>query len=325
MRRTTLGAVTLATILAAAVVPLSAAGATTASAPSQQAGRQAERAPDQIPLPDGWQPEGITTDGRALYAGSLADGAIWKASPKTGRGAVLAAGATGRVAVGIDYDRKRDLLWVAGGPTGLVRAQDADTGAVLATYDFSDKARFLNDLTVTRRAVLVTDSMNQELAVVPFGKYHHKAGRLPPAAAAKVQPLTGDLVYTDGFNLNGIVKVQHRVVAVQSNTGLLFRINQRTGTTRQVDLGGALLTNGDGLESLGRTLYVVRNQDNLIAEVRLHDKALAGHLVDELAADSLDVPATVALVRNALWAANARFNTEPTPTTPYWITRVPLH
>ena len=75
--------------------------------------------PDRIELPDGWQPEGITTDGDRLYVGSLANGAIWKANPYTGKGRVLAPGRTGRVA-----------------------------------YRFpSDAPRFLNDLVVTRIGV----------------------------------------------------------------------------------------------------------------------------------------------------------------------------
>ena len=102
--------------------------------PRQHTPHTITRTPDQIDLPNGWQPEGITTDGKRLYAGSLADGAIWVANAKTGNGRLLAAGRDGRVAVGVDYDRKRDLIWVAGGPTGKVRAQDADTGKVsLAT------------------------------------------------------------------------------------------------------------------------------------------------------------------------------------------------
>lgn len=317
MRRTTLGAIALAT----ALVPLTAIGAP--QAPAHQ-----DRSRDIIALPDGWQPEGVTTDGKKLYVGSLADGAIWKASPKTGRGHVLARGKQGRVAVGVDYDRRRDVLWVAGGPTAEVRVHDADTGKVLARYDFSGKDRFLNDVTVTRRAALVTDSMNQELAVIPFGKHVHKQRHhhlsLPAAKHARLLPLTGDLVYTEGFNLNGIVKVKHAIVAVQSNTGLLFRINPRSGATRQVDLGATLLTNGDGLEAHGRNLFVVRNQDNVIAWLKMGHQARSGRQVAELTNDTLDVPATVALVRSSLWAANARFTTEPTPETPYWISRVSL-
>jgi hypothetical protein len=114
------------------------------------------------------------------------------------------------------------------------------------------------------------------------------------------------------------------VVAVQSNTGLLFRINPRTGTTRQVDLGGTLVTNGDGLEARGRHLFVVRNQDNLVAWLTLDRRARSGSLVAELTSPTFDVPATAALVGRSLWAANARFTTEPTAQTPYWLSRVTL-
>ena len=48
----------------------------------------------------------------------------------------------------------------------------------------------------------------------------------------------------------------------------------------------------------------------------------AGHAPSAM---GLDVPTTIALARGSLWAVNARFTTPPTPTTPYWITRVDLH
>ena len=130
-------------------------------------------APDQIDLPNGWRPEGVTTDGHSLYVGSLANGAIFKASPRDGRGYVLAKGMDGWTAVGLDYDKRRDLIWAAGGSTNKIRAYDADSGKVVATYDFpSATPRFLNDVVVTDSAVYATDSSNQELAVVPFKKGH---------------------------------------------------------------------------------------------------------------------------------------------------------
>ncbi|MBA2560939.1 MAG: superoxide dismutase [Propionibacteriales bacterium] len=323
--------------------------------------------PDRIELPNGWQPEGITTDGEFLYAGSLADGAIWRANPRTGAGDVLASGKTGRVAVGVDYDRRRDLLWVAGGPTSEIRAQDADTGKVLATYSFpSSTARFLNDLVVTRRGVYATDSLNQELAVVPLKHGHghgpcdgrgdgrddashdevgheddgrcddgddanerrtggwstHHGNRLPPASAARTLPLTGDLMYETGFNLNGIVASDGKLLAVQSNPGKLFSINRKTGNTTEVDLGGELLTNGDGLELDGDIVYVVRNFDNLIAVVELDDDLTRGQLKAQLTDVDLDIPTTVALLRHSLYAVNARFEVAPTPDTAYWVTRL---
>jgi hypothetical protein len=298
--------------------------------------------PDRIELPDGWQPEGITTDGRSLYVGSLVDGAIWSASSKTGDGELLARGKDGRVAVGLDYDERRDLIWVAGGDTGQIRAQDADSGKVVARYDFpSDSPRFLNDLVVTDRAVYATDSFNQELIVIAFKcrhGHHHGSSRadarhghghghaLPPRSAAKTIPLTGDVVYEDGFNLNGIAAGGHHLlIAVQTNTGLLFRIDPRTGDTSLIDLGGDLVVNGDGLELRNAKAYVVRNLDNVIAVVDLDRHASSGEIVRELTDDGLDVPATATFARGSLWAANARFTTPPTSSTPYWITRIDPH
>lgn len=279
--------------------------------------------PDRIDLPDGWMPEGITTDGRFLYSGSLADGAILRANPRTGSTRIIEEGRQGRVAVGVDYDRRRDVLWVAGGGTNRIRAHDARTGRTLAVYNFpSDSARFINDLVVTRRAVYATDSFNQELLVVRLGL----GDRLPAQRAATTRALTGDLAYVPGpneFNLNGIVKSGRRLLAVQSNKGLLFRINPFTGRTRTVNLGGGSpLSFGDGLEIDGDILYVVRNQLNEIAVVDLGRRLRRGEVVAHLTDDDFDIPTTVALLGDSLYAVNARFSTPPTPDTEYWITRI---
>ena len=284
--------------------------------------------PDRIDLPNGWRPEGITTDGKHLYVGSLADGSIWRASPRTGEGEVLATGEAGRTAVGVEYDRRRDVLWVAGGATGVIRAQDADTGRVLRTYTLPPAtARFVNDLVVTRRAVFATDSEQQELAVVPLKKrhhhrHHHGGTHLPPASAIRMLPLTGDFELQDGFDLNGIARSGRHLLAVQSNTGLLFRINGRTGDTLAIDLGGASLVNGDGIEVGRDAVYVVQNRLNQIAVLDLNRRLTRGTVEQTITDPGFDVPTTVALVRHSLFAVNARFTTTPTPDTAYWITRV---
>lgn len=121
----------------------------------------ADRFPDIVPLPDGFQPEGITSGpGATAYVGSLADGAIWSGSLRTGEGDILVEGEPGRTAVGTEYDRRTGRLWVAGGATGEIRAYDADSGDLLQTYQV-EGAGFLNDLTVTRDAVYATDSVVQ--------------------------------------------------------------------------------------------------------------------------------------------------------------------
>jgi sugar lactone lactonase YvrE len=297
-------------VMAATFVPTHAASHGSGSSP----------APDRIELPDGWLPEGITTDGKNLYSGSRADGAILKIGIRSGK-TDLFAGAPGRVAVGVDYDHARDLLWVAGGNGKEVRAQDADTGQVLATYAFpSPTDRFVNDLAVTRAGVYATDSLSDELLVIPFSK----SRRLPDPDRARVLPLSGDFAMETGFNLNGIVGSGKKLVAVQSNTGLLFTIDPRSGATRQIDVGSTFV-NGDGLELDGDVLYVVQNRDNQIAVIDLDKRLRTGEVVDVIEGDDfaadVDVPTTVALAKGSLWAVNARFGVASPESAPYWITR----
>ena len=59
-----------------------------------------ERFPEVINLPNGFQPEGISTGrGTSFYVGSLFDGAIYRGDLRTGKGAVLVPGVDGRVAI----------------------------------------------------------------------------------------------------------------------------------------------------------------------------------------------------------------------------------
>lgn len=302
------------TVLGATVLAL--AGGVVSAAPAGATGT--DLFPKVIALPNGWQPEGIATGrGTSFYVGSLRDGAIYRGSVLTGRGSVLVPGQPGRVAVGIEVDR-RNRLWVSGGGTGTGRVYDAATGAELASYSFAPAGTtFVNDVVVTRHAAYFTDSLNPVLYVVPLGRH----GRPGPA---RTLPLTGELQYTTGFNVNGIEASPdgRTLLVVQSNLGLLFRVSAATGVTRQVDLGGASLTNGDGLLRRGNTLYVVRNQLNQIAVIRLGRSYLSGTLTDTITDPNFQVPTTVAAFGPFLYAVNARFGTPPTPDTTYTVVRV---
>jgi sugar lactone lactonase YvrE len=278
--------------------------------------------PETIRLPDGWQPEGIASGrGTSLYVGSIPTGAIWKGDARTGRGDVLVPGQPGRAAIGIKVDR-RNRIFVAGGPTGKAFVYDARTGRDLASYQLAPSGvpTFVNDVVVTGKGAFFTDSLNQQLYVVPLGRH----GRLPGQEAVRTLPLTGDLVYQDGFNLNGIAAAKggRVLVVVQSNTGKLFTVNPRTGRTRAIDLGGELVTNGDGLLVRGRTLFVVRNQLNLIAVVKLSRSLTEGRVVAELTDPDFDVPTTLTFTAGHLYTVNARFGIADPTTARYDIVRV---
>ncbi len=283
------------------------------------AGAAPARAEQRIDLPTGWQPEGVTTDGSMLYVGSLATGEILRANPRNGRTTVLPRSETGKPAVGIDYDRWRKVIWVAGGPTGEIRAHSAKNGRLLATYRLpKPNGRFINDVVVTRKAVYATDSMKQQLGVVRV-----KGDKVPPSRQAKKMRLTGDLDYQDGFNANGIIRSGTWLILVQSNTGTLFRVSKVTGRTRAISARGYSFANGDGLEPDGvRGLHVVRNQDNMVVDVRLTKNRLRARVVKEQTSSDFDVPTTVADVGGFLWAVNARFGNEDPAAADYWITRL---
>lgn len=277
--------------------------------------------PDQIDLPNGWAPEGITAGpGTTVYVGSLVDGAIWQADVRTGDGSVLVAGIEGKVAVGTEYEADANRLWVAGGPTGEVRVYDASSGALLQTYTFSP-AGFLNDLVVTGDAVYVTDSSIQQLDVIPLGV----GGSLPDPADAETLPLSGDISFVQGqFNANGIVEARGWLIVVQSITGQLFRVDPSTGVATEIDLAaGVDASFGDGLEVHGGTLYVVQNQLNRVEVFKLGPGLASAELQGILTSSGLKIPTTAAFVRGSLYAVNAEFGTPVTPDTPYWITRLP--
>jgi len=108
---------------------------------------------------------------------------------------------------------------------------------------------------------------------------------------------------------------------VQSGTGKLFTVTP-AGVTTEIDLGGQTVQNGDGILLQGRTLYVVRNQNNQIAVVALGKALTTGTMARTITNPGFDVPTTIDRFGSTLYAVNARFGTPPTPTTPYTVVRV---
>jgi sugar lactone lactonase YvrE len=265
--------------------------------------------PETFPVPPGSQPEGIAAGkGTTVYVGSRANGSVYRADARTGRGAVLVPGQTGRRAFGLKLADGK--LYVAGGPTGFGYVYDARTGANVAAHDFD--GAFVNDVTVTRRAAYFTDSQKPLLYVVP------RDGREPFSLQ-----LTGDFEFVpDEFNANGIAATPdgEKLILVQSFTGKLFTVDPDTGATELID--APLLPNGDGILLVGPVLFVVQNQLNQIAAILLDRRLERGVRVATLTDPDFDVPTTVARLGLRLYAINARFNTPPTPETTYDVVKV---
>jgi len=270
--------------------------------------------PDQITLPSGFRPEGIASGrGTTFYVGSIPTGAVRVGDFRTRETSPLVPGGPGRAAIGVE--EAGGVLYVAGGPTGKAFLYDARTGGDIAQLTLRTGPTFINDVVVTQDAAYFTDSVN------PF-VYRVDRRTLEVTAI----PLTGDIVYGTGNNVNGIDATPNgdTLVVVQSNTGKLFTVDPRSGVTREIDLGGATVVNGDGILLAGRRLYVVQNRLNRIATVRLSPDLTSG-TVESLTTDpAFDVPTTIARFGSRLYAVNARFGTQSPSTAEYSVVGVDL-
>jgi sugar lactone lactonase YvrE len=173
---------------------------------------------------------------------------------------------------------------------------------------------------LTDEAAFFTDSSKAVLYEIPFGPH----GELP--ATFTTIPLTGDFLLTPGaINANGIAETPdgRALLIVQTNTGTLFRVDPATGVTKQVDLGGEVLTGGDGILVEGNRLYVVQNRLNTIGVFQLDRSGATGTLVTKVTDPRFDVPTTVAPFGDRLYLPNARLGTPPTPEAPYNAVAIP--
>jgi sugar lactone lactonase YvrE len=270
------------------------------------------RFPETIGLPNGFRPEGIAIEGTTFYVGSISTGAIYRGDLRTGEGAVFIPGAEGRVAIGVEYDHGR--LFVAGGPTGRGFVYGARSGDLLANHQFTTETdTFVNDAAVARGGAYFTDSRRPFLYRVGDGTHGSSDG-------VTAIPLSGDIQYMTGTNANGIEATPDggTLIIVQSNLGKLFRVDPKTGVTREIALNETVV-NGDGILLDGRTLYVVQNRLNVVAVVRLDHGLRSGTVVEHLIDPDFDVPTTIDELGHRLYAVNARFTTPPTPSTTYSI------
>lgn len=275
--------------------------------------------PDEISVPTGSYPEGIAIGrGHQAYVGSLLDGAIYAFDLRSGVGALLHEGETGRLTVGMEVDERSGLLWAAGAegwdsgpPMGRLFAFNTSTGGEVAAIEIP--GFFLNDLTVTRTAVYVTDSLNDVFWRVPLDRRGHAAG---PASAIA---LSGDFTFVDEgdlpVNLNGLVATPsgRTLISVHSTLGVLYTIDPTTGDATEIELSAVgdldpSVPSGDGLVLVDDTLYVVQNFLNQVAVVELADDLSSGIVVDVITSDSFQVPATAAAFGSSLYAINAKFD-----------------
>lgn len=266
-------------------------------------------------------PEGVTTQpaSKHFFVSSTTDGTIFRGRidrPTTR--VFLRPGADGRTNAAC-LRATRTRLVVAGGTTNLIFVYDIRTRRLIRRLS-TGSGGFLNDVTITPTGdAYLTDSQRGLVFRVParlLRKRSRKVRTLTPAYRLATTPV--------GTFANGIVPAGRRyLLVVGTSTGVLARIDLRTGLVQTVDLGGATLPGGDGMARDGRTLYAV-NLASRVTEVRLARNWLSGRVIKHITSPAFRFPTTVAIAGRRLLVVNSQYNARGgTPVLPFSVSAVP--
>jgi sugar lactone lactonase YvrE len=277
-----------------------------------------------ISLPNGFQPEGIASgEGTTFFVGSFPTGAVYRGDVKTGEGEVLIPPQQGHSSLGLKYDPRSDLLFVAGGETGKAFIYNGVSGENVAELQLTTQAGLINDVMIVADAAYLTDSLAAVLYRIPLNS---ETGALTDPPTFEVIPLSGDYEFVSGsFNTNGIDALPDgdRLIIVNSKRGRLYIVDTATGIATLIDLGIGRLPHADGILLQGTTLYVVRNDIDVVSVVELSPDFSSGEIVNQISSPLFRVPTTIAGFGNALYVVNSRFGIPPTIDTEYEVVRVP--
>ncbi len=259
-------------------------------------------------------PEGIAVDPRTgdLYAGSYADGTIFKMTP--GRRVAqtfLPAGADGRdTANGLKVDRA-GRLWVTDSTSG-VSVYDTRSRRLLARFDVPGKeATFVNDLAITPDgSVYLTDSVRAVVyRVTPEQVTRAAGGRGTLTPRFDLSGLL-DPHGPDAFTLNGIVAdPSGRYLLTPDMTGGdLYRLDLASGAVGRVVLDGGDMLHADGLELQGGRLWVVHNTANAISRWKVAADGTTARVERRVTDETLQLPTTLARRNGTLYVVRSQFD-----------------
>ena len=260
-----------------------------------------------IVLPDATSAEGIARGkGSTFYAGDLFAGDIFRGNIRSGTAELFIDAPDGRMAVGMAFDRRHDLLFVAGGP-GQAYVYNTRSGATVASYTFQTDASFINDVTVTAHGAWFTDSLRPVLYFVPLSNVGDGTFRTLQLSGPAAE-ISGD------FNLNGIRASRggHTLIVAHSANGALYTVDPDTGASAAID--GVSVPGVDGIELAGDKLWAVQGSSNQITRISLNDDLTAGTVEKVITSEDFQFPSTVARFGNTLAVVNAKFDTGFPPT-----------
>jgi sugar lactone lactonase YvrE len=275
-------------------------------------------------------PESIGADARSglFYTGSVVDGTVYRGTlDSPGASVFLPAGSDGRTNVaGVKVD-SRGRIWVADAFNGRVLVYGADGRLLHAFVLAGPGIPTVNDIAFAHGVAYVTDSSR------PF-LYRIALADADSDGTTTQQPwldVSGTVAYHTGegpfgVNLNGIVASPdgRALVVIQTNAGLLFRVDTESREIAEVAVAGADLQFGDGLLRLGDRLLVARNAANQVAVLRLGPGWRSARFESAFGDPSFAFPTALAELRGRLLVTNSQLDAGASPSLPFTVSDLPL-
>jgi Cu-Zn family superoxide dismutase len=300
-------------VAAAALAVAAGGGARTLGEPTAYA------LPGPMLFPEGM---GVDRHNGSFFVGAIGGGAVLRGNVMRPAATVFSpAGADGRTAaLGARPDHGRVYV---GGTAGTIWVYAESTGKLVARLRTGLPKAVINDFAfLPDGTAFATDTTDPYLWRITDG-----GRRIEKWLSFKGTPF----VYVEGLNADGIVAVDggRTLVIDQLTTGKLFRVDVATKQVSEIMNtagGGFALTNADGMDVRGHTLYVARNANAQIATVRLSTDARTGTLTSTMRNSRFLFPTAVVAWRNRLLVLNAQLDklgTKSPPKLPFTVVAVP--
>jgi sugar lactone lactonase YvrE len=283
---------------------------------------------DLIRLPDNFPAEGMAIgNGATFYVGSFGAaqgtaGQILVGDLTTGLYSELVP-PDGVPMTGMKFDSRSNLLFVCRGPSGSASVFDVSSKTEVRSYQFNDPATsFVNDVVLTADAAYFTDSHAAQLYRVALGS------GAAPASEFTTIPLPADFAWPDGsgaynpfINANGLAATANGefLIPVHTGKGTLYRLRLSDLQVDPITISGGDGTgagNGDGLLLEDKTLYVVKNRNNMVAVFEMSADYLSANITRYIKEpffhnSSLKVPTAIASIGDSLYVSTAALTNEP--------------
>jgi hypothetical protein len=280
------------------------------------------------PLPDGYKPEGIASDGGSGFFVCSVRGRVWHHNLATKQGSPVVGSEVSApilALTGLKYCPQQRALFLAGAMHArgyIFYLKQASNGTFSVTRRVTIKfppGSYVNDVALGPQQAFFSDSWNPKLHAIPrFPNGSAPYPQLTTYTLVGMPPAPPPLLASNGLavlpadNSSSSRNTTTVVIAHWASGGLYtVQLQQGRATTQAVAVPTTIAGRRSGLDGVitqgRRTVYVGDNLNNRVIQYRLSPDLRSANVSCVIASRSFDGTGTVALAHGRLWATNMRF------------------